>query len=78
MNTLVATTSFTGHTNTIFAICYDDIRDQVISSGKDGFVIVWSRDGKVLFLDNFTLYLTCKLAKRENGYSKTLCMLHGH
>jgi hypothetical protein len=44
---LVPLTSYVGHSSTIFAICYDDVRDQVISSAKDGLVIPWSKDGKV-------------------------------
>jgi WD40 repeat protein len=48
---LVASTSFTGHTNTIFALCYDETRDQVISGGKDGAVNYWTKEGKVKLIN---------------------------
>lgn len=36
-----------GHTNNIFALAYDG--SNFISTGKDGAIIVWGRDGKVFF-----------------------------
>eukprot|EP01116_Phalansterium_solitarium_P006599 TRINITY_DN18925_c0_g1_i1.p1 TRINITY_DN18925_c0_g1~~TRINITY_DN18925_c0_g1_i1.p1 ORF type:complete len:615 (-),score=130.08 TRINITY_DN18925_c0_g1_i1:233-2002(-) len=44
--TLQATSSYIGHQTTIFAICYDEVRDQVISSCKDGYIVTWDANGK--------------------------------
>ncbi len=54
---LMATNSFLGHKSTIFAINYDEIRDQIISSGRDGLIIAWNRDGKVPMCTTWILYV---------------------
>lgn len=45
-SSLFALKSFSGHSNTIFAICYDELNQELLSSGKDGIVIAWSKNGK--------------------------------
>ena len=51
-NTLVASTFFTGHSSTVFALCYDETREQILSSGKDGFLMAWMKDGRVSICTN--------------------------
>jgi WD40 repeat protein len=43
---LVARDSFLGHTGTIFCMAYDEVRDRLISAGKDNTIFVWTQDGK--------------------------------
>lgn len=45
---LCAIESYRGHRNTIFAMAYDERRNQLVSSGKDGVLIVWTGDGQVV------------------------------
>ncbi|BDA44706.1 probable CCR4-associated factor 4 homolog at C-terminar half [Coccomyxa sp. Obi] len=45
---LTPTTSFTGHTNGIFALAWDSTNQQLASSSKDGSLILWDSQGRQL------------------------------
>ncbi|KAG6543105.1 hypothetical protein Mapa_015354 [Marchantia paleacea] len=45
---LYAVESFLGHRQTVFAMAFDDKRNQLISGGKDGTLIAWTTDGQVI------------------------------
>ena len=44
---LQASTSFLGHTATIFSFAYDSNSSSLVSADKDGNVIMWAPDGTV-------------------------------
>jgi WD40 repeat protein len=54
---LHAADSYRGHQNPIFAMSYDDKRNQLISGAKDGTLIVWTADGKVCSYPHFLSWL---------------------
>ncbi|GLJ30688.1 hypothetical protein SUGI_0607780 [Cryptomeria japonica] len=46
--------SFVGHKNTIYTIAYDEQCNELVSGGKDGFVITWSEIGEIV--ETFSLH----------------------
>ncbi|KAJ7519822.1 hypothetical protein O6H91_20G057200 [Diphasiastrum complanatum] len=58
---LYATDSYHGHQNTIFALSFDDGRNQIVSGGKDGLLIVWSADGKVIERLTMARHYACSM-----------------
>jgi len=65
--------SFSGHSSTIFAMTYDEVRDQIISASKDGGVIAWSMDGKQK--ESFILpkYYACSMDINPRTRSLFIC-----
>jgi WD40 repeat protein len=41
------TQRYIGHSNTIFAVVFDEGNQNPITTGKDGAIIVWGKDAKV-------------------------------
>ena len=77
-----ATSNWSGHQSTIFAICYDDITEELLSSGKDSNLICWNKEGKVnlTFLTLSCIWMMENLTfldQTKTYTCKTLLLLDG-
>ncbi len=61
-----------GHRNTIFTMCFDEVRQQLITAGKDGLVLVWQPDGTLKQSLSLAKHYAC--AADVNAASKLLLL----
>ncbi|GBG71186.1 hypothetical protein CBR_g8489 [Chara braunii] len=66
-------TSFFGHQSTIFAICYDETRQQLVSGGKDGVSITWSPEGQVVQTWDMTRHYACSMDIHQSHRTLLVC-----
>ncbi|KAH8970628.1 hypothetical protein BDL97_02G097800 [Sphagnum fallax] len=70
---LHAADSYRGHQNPIFAMSYDDKRNQLISGAKDGTLIVWTADGKVSETVDMASHYACSMDINSSHQMLLVC-----
>ncbi|KAG0613087.1 hypothetical protein M758_6G075600 [Ceratodon purpureus] len=70
---LHALESYSGHRNTIFAMSYDEKRNQLISGGKDGTLIVWTSDGQVAETVDMARHYACSMDIQSSHQTLLVC-----
>ncbi|CAM6126900.1 unnamed protein product [Calypogeia fissa] len=70
---LHAVDSYLGHRNTIFAMSYDEKRNQLISGGKDGTLIVWTSEGQVSETVDMARHYACSMDIHPSLQSLLVC-----
>ncbi|KAL2652534.1 hypothetical protein R1flu_020662 [Riccia fluitans] len=70
---LHAVESFLGHRQTVFAMAYDEKRNQLISGGKDGTLIAWTTDGQISETVEMARHYACSMDVHPSLQTLLVC-----